>query len=279
MKARWFSVASVVLVASHLTLPAGFAQQAVDSPPPQPQSTVASPNAAPAESGSAVERFVGANRAYEEGDYERAIELYQGLLREGYDSGVLHYDLGNAYLRNGELGRAIASYRRAEARTPRDRDLLANLAFARQSNKDAIAPPAPSALASTLLFWHYRLGRGELARVTLVLNALFWALLLLRVARPATQGVVGAAVVVGFLLLATGGSLVWRWLAPELVGVVVPQEVGARTAPDAESVVRFNLHAGAEVAVEAEEGDWIRITLPDGQRGWIESRWLEVVRY
>ena len=88
--------------------------------------------------------FVNANAAYEAGDWERAVELYSALLAHGHGSARVHYDLGNAFLRNGELGRAIAAYRRSQALQPREQDLRANLEFARRATKDALAPPRPS---------------------------------------------------------------------------------------------------------------------------------------
>ena len=51
--------------------------------------------------------------------------------------------------------------------------------------------------------------------------------------------------------------------------MIVPQEVEAHTAPDAESVVRFKLHAGTELTVRDERDGWLRIALPDGQQGWV----------
>ena len=43
------------------------------------------------------------------------------------------FNWGNALFKSGQLGRAIAVYRRAEALSPRDPDLRANLQFARNS--------------------------------------------------------------------------------------------------------------------------------------------------
>ncbi|MGB6995265.1 MAG: tetratricopeptide repeat protein, partial [Thermoanaerobaculia bacterium] len=126
------------------------------------------------------EAFVNANAAYEAGDYGLAIGLLKRLADDGFDSGHLHFNLGNAYLRNGELGHAVASYRRAAIRLPRDEDVRANLAFSRQSTKDALSPPEPSAFVSTLFFWHYGLSPTELQVIVLALNLLFWGIWAIR---------------------------------------------------------------------------------------------------
>lgn len=235
----------------------------------------ASPPAAPAVDFG--ETFVKANAAYEEGDAQGAVERYTSLLAAGAESGQLYYNLGNAYLRSGELGRAVAAYRRSQARLPRNGDVRANLAFARRSAKDAIAPPAPSAVLSTLLFWHFGLSRSELAKVVLVLNLLFWGLLALRLFRRGSEALRWLTFALLLLLLATAGSLAARYFFPSRVAVVIPQEVGAHNGPDSASVVRFKLHAGTELAVKDQRDGWLRVALPEGQQGWIQKEWAQVV--
>jgi len=157
--------------------------------------------------------------------------------------------------------------------------VAANLAFARRSTKDALAPPGPSPWLSTLFFWHYELSRRELAWAVLLLNLLFWsalAALLFRRRSPTLRWTAGALLL---LLAATGGSLAVRHLWPTRVGVVLPQEIDAVSGPGSEAVVRFKLHAGTEVRVEDERGDWVRISLPDGQQGWVAADHVTVVSW
>jgi len=239
------------------------------------ESTQQEPPAAPTE--DPVELFVTANTSYEEGNAGRAVQLYQLLLEQGYGSAELHYNLGNAYLRNGELGRAIASYRRSSVLQPRDEDVAANLSFARKSIKDAVAPPQPSAIASTLFFWHYTLSRGELALVVILLNFLFFALLAVRLFSRGNELLRWATMVVLLLLLTTGISLGLRSFAPQRIAVIIPQEIGAHNGPDPGAVVRFKLHAGSEVHIEDSRDGWLRIRLSDGKTGWIQRDWAEIV--
>ena len=223
------------------------------------------------------ELFVHANSAYEAGDHARAIALYQRLRAEGHGDGHLDYDLGNAYLRNGELGRAIASYLRAESALPRDQDLRANLAFARKSAEDALAPPEPSAVIQTLFFWHFGLGRRELLAAVAVSTFLLFGFLAARLWRPRSELLRWGAVVALLLLVATAGSLAVHLLAPTRVAVVVPQEIEVHSGTGADTVVRFKLHAGTEVRALEQREDWIRIALPDGQQGWLQAEHAELV--
>ncbi len=224
------------------------------------------------------EAFVNANAAYEAGRFGEAIALYQQLLESGSENGHVHYNLGNAYLRNGELGQAVACYRRSLTFLPRDQDARANLEFARKSAKDAIAPPAPSAVSRTLFFWHYSLSRSELATIVVVLNLVLWAVLILRLYRRASELLRWAFMLLLLLLLATGGSLAVRHLRPRQIAVIVPQEVDVRSGTNITAVVLFKLHAGTEVRVVDHRKQALRIALPEeGQGGWIEARHAELV--
>lgn len=224
-----------------------------------------------------AEIFVAANSTYDDGDYPSAIALYLELVDSGLDDGHIHFNLGNAYLRNGELGRAVASFRRSQELLPRDENIEANLSFARQSSRDAIAPPRPSPVLSALFFWHYKLSVREMTWFLLVTNLLFWGLAIWRLFRRHSELLRWLSIALLAGLLAIASSLVVHRLASRSVAVVLPQEIDVRTAPDEESVVRFKLHAGTEVRLEDTNRDWLRIELPDGQQGWIEAEWAEIV--
>jgi tetratricopeptide (TPR) repeat protein len=226
--------------------------------------------------GDPVRALTRANEAYEAGDFAGAIAGYRALIDGGHDHPLLHYDLGNAYLRDGDLGRAIASYRRAAAGAPRDQDVSANLAYARRSARDAVAPPEPPVVWRTVFAWHYVLSRAEVWIAVVALNALLWSLLALRLWRRA-EALTWAAVVTGVLLAVGVASLVMHELSPTRVAVVLPREIDARAGHESDSVVRFKLHAGSEVLVRDENEGWLRIVLPSGEQGWIEAEQAEVV--
>src|SRR5205823_6641015 len=73
--------------------------------------------------------FEAANRFYFEGKFSEAATTYGILEQSGQKSAALYFNWGNALFKSGQIGRAIAAYRRAEALTPRDPDLRANLQF------------------------------------------------------------------------------------------------------------------------------------------------------
>ena len=87
---------------------------------------------------SASMLFKKGNQSYEEGRFEQAIEEYEKILDLGIKNFKVFYNLGNAYFRQNQLGRAILNYRRALALQPRDEDTKANLSFVKLFTLDKI---------------------------------------------------------------------------------------------------------------------------------------------
>src|ERR1700722_14252576 len=85
-------------------------------------------------------------------DYRASADLLESLLADGFRNGAVYYNLGNAYFRAGEYGRAIAAYRKAKPYRPRDPYLEANLRQA-LSVAPGHLPEPPSPLWTHVLFW------------------------------------------------------------------------------------------------------------------------------
>ena len=87
-----------------------------------------------------VERFKEACGHYVNGRIDKAIELYESLVSDGSVSTAVFYDLGNAYLKKGNVGKAVLNYQRAKIAAPRDSDINFNLEYARGLMKQRDIP-------------------------------------------------------------------------------------------------------------------------------------------
>lgn len=77
-----------------------------------------------------------ADSAYNKENYRQAIELYkQSIATDGHSS-TAYYNLGNAYYRNDNLGKAVLSYERALRIDPTNADARQNLDFVRSRIQD-----------------------------------------------------------------------------------------------------------------------------------------------
>src|SRR5437899_7948381 len=87
--------------------------------------------------------FAKANTEFAAGNFKAAIADYEAIVGSGQWSANLFYDLGNAYFRHGDFGRAILNYDRALRLDRHHPEADANLRIARdQTHSLELAPPA-----------------------------------------------------------------------------------------------------------------------------------------
>ena len=218
-----------------------------------------------------------ARQAYDQKDFARARDLYQGLLDQGITDGHLFYNLGNCYFRLGDIGRAILYYRRAQILIPRDADLAANLNNAIQNRLDQLES-GESGIKKVFLFWYCNSSRQELIYVFLALNLLFWASLSIYLfKRQNWLRWLWIALLV--LWVVSGAAALDKYAGSSGIhsGVVIEPEIEVRSGYSQNDTVLFKLHAGAEFAVEGEERGWFKIHLPDGKRGWVNGEFARIV--
>ena len=206
--------------------------------------------------------------------FRLAAARFQMLVDDGVANGRLYYNLGNAYLQAGEVGRAILQYRRAERFIAGDDRLEGNLRYARSLRRDQIAPSGERALADALLSWHHTTSATTRMWVFAVAYVLFWLLLISWIFRRAGlwRYVAGGCAV---LWIACGASLAVELtsIGENLDGVILRDEVIVRKGNGEGFAPQFEqpLHEGVEFSVMEKRGDWLSIELPDGKTGWIPA--------
>jgi len=218
--------------------------------------------------------------------YEQAILGYERIIHVGgVRNPMLYYNLANAHLLKGDVGRAILNYRRAEALDRSSRDIRKNLAFARGRRLDTVQVRTEQRVLQTLFFWHYDLSLKTRFSLGCIFFAIACLSLTLRIA-PRTSSLVHrpSSVVLGVaavLTLCMAASVVTGVVtdARRVEGVIVADEVVARQAdwPDAAPSFKESLHAGLEFEVIEQRRDYLHIRLPDGSDGWIPTTAAELI--
>src|SRR5213078_3265428 len=79
--------------------------------------------------------FTKANEEFAQGHFKEAIAGYEALVSAGQWNPNLFYDLGNAYFRTKDFGRAILNYERALALDRHHPEARANLRIARDESR------------------------------------------------------------------------------------------------------------------------------------------------
>lgn len=219
-----------------------------------------------AQTDNPIAAFEAANQLYEKGNYTNAAAAYEKLLQAGHVSASVHFNLGNAFCKSGQVGRAIAAYRQAERITPRDPDLRANLQFTRNQTQ------GPTQSISRWQSWFGELSLNEwtlLAAAGLWLWLLFLAALQWRpTLRPALRGYLITLTLVAAVLCACLG-VAWQEtrLAPS--AIVVTNDLVVHSGPFDEAPKAFVVYDGAEMQVLDQKDDWLQVSADPRRIGWV----------
>ncbi len=222
--------------------------------------------------------FLQANQAYKSADFAGAAALYENLLAAGLRNGDLYYNLGNAYLKKGDLGRALVNFRQAEKFKPRDADLAANLHYALEQTRDKIDCSESASVWKAFFFWLPMLSCRELCWIFLGCNLMLWLFAAARFILGRES--FGLAVWVAlFLTVLSGASFGMKYNQDAFVmrGVVVSREILVRAGNSQSDTVLFKLHEGTEFSIVDQESAWVKISLCDGKKGWAQKASIGIV--
>src|SRR5947208_10191254 len=228
-------------------------------------SAIAQPNA----------EFAKANEEYAQGHFKEAITGYEALVHGGQWNANLFYDLGNAYFRTRDFGRAILNYERALALDQHHPEATANLQIARDESR--ALELQPTRLERYLQF-------ASINQYSIAAEVAFWlgifGIAALMFARRRSAALVSLSI----LSLLVCAMAVWAIHTVDngskgrALAIVTGNDVQARlaTADTANSVLA--LPAGSEIKILSTRGDWMYAALPNDLRGWIQTKNAEQVR-
>ncbi|NNG00171.1 MAG: tetratricopeptide repeat protein [Desulfobacteraceae bacterium] len=225
--------------------------------------------AQPAVAEDPARQFINGTEAYNAGDYQTAIELFTRIADGGVRNTKLYYNLGNAHLKQDDLGRAILWYERARRLKPGDPDLTFNYEYALSLTQDE-KTETTSPLSRILFFWKYAYSKQSIQWAALVVNALFWIVLIAYVASGKRLFKrLGAPLLFLTLLLTATAAYNYYETARIRHGVILPEQVSVRSGFSDSATELFVLHAGTRVVVQKQSDTHFRVKYADDKIGWI----------
>lgn len=218
-------------------------------------------------------QFAKANQDYAQGNFKEAIADYEALVQSREWSANLFYNLGNAYFRTQDFGRAILNYERALALDRHHPESDVNLRTALDEARALEMQPAwldrylqiasltQYSVAAAIAFWvgAFSVVKGRFARR--------------RAVKTTALSIFAFAICVAAVLAIYKVENLERGAA-----IILGKDVQARlaTADSAGSVLA--LPSGSGIRILSTRGDWIYADLPNDLRGWIPAKDAELVR-
>lgn len=229
--------------------------------------------------------------AYTAKEYDVATEAFERVAAMGYISADLYYNLGNAYFKlgqqhddrayaDGELGRAILSYRRALKLDPTMEDARYNLDIAHDHTNDT--EPMPLGVMGSM--WSAVRGimtsnGWALSSIIALVLALVMTLLYLlssTVALRKTAFFVAITLLFIFVLSTALAISQRRVFEQSSEAVILCSDIiSVHASPDSSSKVIRQPSQGVSVEMLRTYGDWTEIAFVDGEKGWILSKYVE----
>ncbi len=215
-----------------------------------------------------------ANQVYEQEDYYKAIELYEQAASTT-NNGQLYYNLGNAYFKSGQIGKALLNYNRARFLAPRDRDINANIQFLRNYRIDKnlnIESPIIKIISSIFHLFSFREAMF-LATILFFITIILIILSIIFYQRIFSYIAIATGVIFLYLFITWQ---VWQEEKSSARAVVVVQEVTLRSGPGQEYKDILIGHDGLEVKIIESRGEYSLVQFSGGG-GWVESKSIEKI--
>ena len=222
------------------------------------------------------ELIKNANIFYQEGQFEQAVQIYQNILGQGFESGALYYNLGNAYFKNGKLGYAIFCYEKGLKLEPNDEDLSYNLRIVQARTFDKITELPKLFIVA---WWEGLVTSLSVSAWSFIVILIFWILLISiavyyfssnsrfqRFSFLISSISLAVLIAVAVLLFAR----VNREAATNY-GILLQQTYSVKVSPDVKGSDAFVIHEGIKFSIEDHVNDWVKIRLVDGKIGWIQK--------
>ncbi|MGM0377383.1 MAG: tetratricopeptide repeat protein [Bacteroidota bacterium] len=228
------------------------------------------------------QRFQQGNESYSEGNYEEAIEMYEGVLESGLEGAALYYNLGNAYYKTGNLSQAILNYERALLHEPQNNDIRHNLELAYSQTSDEIK----RVKAFFLIEWFRDLrnlnnsdgwAKWSIGSFVLVLVALGFYFF----GRSVLLKKIAFSLSIVFLIF-SGTTFSFsagqkEKLTEQSHAIIFTPSVNIKSSPDQSGTNLFVLHEGTKVELLNKIGEWWNVKLEDGSEGWIHESDIEII--
>ena len=220
--------------------------------------------------------FEQGNTLYNDGNYIEAIEKYMDILKDGKQSAALYFNLGNAYYKLNNTASSIYYYEKALRMAPDDKDILNNIAFARNMTVDEVDTIPEVGFSKFIKNVTNAMGYDAWAKIAVGFVVLFVILFLTYYfSYTSLKKRLAFVSSMAFIVLScVAVSLAYHKYNLEKndrPAIVFAKEAQIKSEPNLRSDEAFRLHEGTKVQILDTVNNWKKIKLADGKTGWIVS--------
>ena len=217
--------------------------------------------------------------AYRNNQYDFAIQEFETILDNNWDSPELYYNLGNAFYRSSNTSGAVWAYESCLKLSPTHADAEYNLTLANLKVIDRVDLPDPP------IYLKWYMGIKERYTPSIWINITLFILLLLALLVTVSRilSVVflnyspGVLIALFFCSLFFTLHSIWTENSVKQ-GVIYYPAIEVRSEPNTFSARLFAVHEGLKVSVNQTSENWVEIELLDGKTGWVENHQIRLIQ-
>ena len=220
--------------------------------------------------------FNEGNKAYNAGDYENAISLYEQTLKMGKHSADVYYNLGNANYRLNKVAESVYYFEKAILMRPKDRDIITNSAFANNMTIDAIEKVPVSQIDqirnSIIEIFSFEIWTYFTVILLWIFTFLFLAYLFFIRARFKRIFFFSSLSILSLFILCF--SITYSIDQNEKnkkFAILFSKQIDIWSEPNQQADRLFVLHEGTKMQLLDSLEEWQKIRIANGSEGWIKE--------
>tara|TARA_X000001036_G_C20587374_1_gene769304 strand:+ start:410 stop:1156 length:747 start_codon:yes stop_codon:yes gene_type:complete len=227
--------------------------------------------------------FVVANEKYNSLDFVGAIEKYNELLKGGFHSSELYFNLGNAYYKLDSLAQSIYYYEKGLKYFPNDSSLIQNLAYLNNLTIDDIESLPEDIVSKQLNYLLNYFSFNTWSIITIITAILSCVIFLFYFLSKSSiyKRTYFTIFILSFILTSSllfVNFKIYNVQTTIEFGIVYKDVIEVNFEPNEKSEVLFEIHEGTKVEViENFDMDWLKIKLSNGQTGWVIKNQIKII--
>jgi tetratricopeptide (TPR) repeat protein len=220
--------------------------------------------------------FAKGNALYAKAEYKEAMAAYQQMIDDGYQSAAVYFNMGNACYKNDDIPSALLYFEKAHKLAPGDDDINFNLKYVNLKTADKIDEVPEFFLTRWWKGFILSFSTKVLSVWSIVFVLLGSGILVLYSFAGSVQ-IKKAAFYGAVILFFLGISIVFManrqvsYFDGHPEAIVFSGSVNVKSGPVEHSNTLFVIHDGAKVNILDTGNGWMKISLANGNEGWIKE--------
>jgi len=226
--------------------------------------------------------FIQANEFYKKEQYDTSVILYESILKSGLEAPEVYFNLGNAYYKKKNIAKAILNFERAHKLEPNNDNINFNL----QLSQTMIVDKINSLPEFFLKHWWRSFSAlfssdswGTISIVLFIIALIIATVYLFTVRlwlKKLSFWLVMALISISLISFINSYQLKRKSIA-QTTAIVMTPSVTIKSSPDENGTDLFVIHEGLKVWVLDKVDNWSKITIADGNSGWLKNSDIEPI--